>query len=973
MIIKRYIALFTSAILCVSLYAQQWSQLANQDFVYYFKSTNQKYISTLDSQLTVELKDLQRKLNYHATNPIDIFVVNNPIEMLPPQDLKLPGSVLLGRATIVLSIHNSRSKIALLFRTECTKILIEEMMYGGTLQDKVKSKNLINLPDWAIPGLQYYLANSWSADIDNTMRYIHDQYGLDDFNNIPAQYNEVKGASFWKYLEYKYGSNAIPSLLYMARLTRKFNTSIYYSFQISVKDLFEDWQRFYNYGYLQDQKKPNPVKGIILSKTQILDIYVEDENTYYTLEQDFFGKHLYQNQLTSAAKMKILSLTKDEVPLQQYSGSIFKTQSGVHLVVNASKNVVLYTHNKEKTSKKSLNIPHVNGIGGGDQVFLIQAQMQESIVYRLTPTQPKQVLNLTGYINSLTHWEGTFYYIREDAFSNTIRCLQYDKEKILHTSSSAIRQLVYAGDSMLLYNSAENGIWNGKMLSIDQGTSKTLTNYRSNIIFHQYSSEVFVEFLDRGSFSSLSIADHIASKDFYRYTDISTSYFYNLEPMTTGEERPKKALQQDSLELYTFQNNVHPTTDFTISNYDSLLDAKASESSVFSSPAFAPDYFSPSLFTLAIVNQPELSEYSVFQNSYRTLLPNNINIKTGLEYTNKYNTKSIAAYYVGALQLGARDISFQYHSSKKLNYTFNVLNRRRTSYSLTERYRYIINMAEFFTKQQVQTHGIVQQKASIWQALEVPLAINSEKLQENQKSNYLTSYTLQYAFNNKTLAQQLSIDVKLNPIYELSQAKKSVTLYSKVYHSWSLGRNMVWINKAEAAFSLGPNPVVFLLGGNATDVLSRDNQREFSPYKSPILYQNVFGVRGFQSNYRNGSSYIMHSSEVQVKLAAWLFNRPVTSEVFSNLAVSGFLDMSTSYYGKSIYDPANILNTRYIVSSTGAIESKVVAFKNPFIASMGLGLGSQFYGYKVNFAYAIGFEDQKIRPGMLHICLGIKI
>jgi hypothetical protein len=205
---------------------------------------------------------------------------------------------------------------------------------------------------------------------------------------------------------------------------------------------------------------------------------------------------------------------------------------------------------------------------------------------------------------------------------------------------------------------------------------------------------------------------------------------------------------------------------------------------------------------------------------------------------------------------------------------------------------------------------------------------------------------------------------------ELSQSKKSVTAQITSNHKWSLGQFTQWINKSEAGISIGPNPVVFLLGGNATDFLNVDKQREFSPDKAPIIYQNVFGIRGFQSNYRNGTTYAMHSSEIQFKLATWLRRKPITSELFSHLSTNFFVDMGLAYYGQSIYDPANILNTRYIVSSTGAVTTKIIAFKNPFIISSGVGVSTQIYGYKVNFAYAVGLEDQVVKLGVFHLSLG---
>ncbi len=970
LISMRFIGFLLGAMLFGFSQGQEWSQLTNQDFVYYFKSENRKLIAPIDSLLSSQLKNVQRTLNYHASKPIDIFIVGKDAEMATVNVKKQPGSVSLLSGQIVINVHASTQDIASLFRKECSKILVEEMMYGGTFQDKVKTNNLISLPEWLIPGLQHYLAYDWSADTDNTMRYIHDQYSLTDFDAIPTIYNDVKGASFWKFVAYKYGPNAIPTVLYMVRVTRKFNAAVYYSFQLSAKELFEDWQEFYDYGYSQDQKKPNPVNGIILSLPHILDMYVASVDTYYTLEENFWGIHWFEHKLQTASKQKIMTLSRYVTPLPRFSGAIFKGENGVCLVVNAAKHAMLYTQTKAGVTKRQLDIPQVNGVGGGDGVFLLESQLSQSYVYALKKEGTPCVLTLKGYVNSIRRWDGVYYYIREEGQQNYIVSRRDDKERILLASNTRMRQLLYAGDATLLYNSDENGIWNGKILYVNQGKSKTLTNYRSNIIFHQYTPEVFVEFLDRGINSSLSITDHIESVEFYSYTDITPAYFSDLEVPVLAKEVTKQNFNQDSLKSYTFQNEVYPSTDFTISNYDSLIDAKSATAETFLIPSLALDYYSPSLFTLALVNQPEKAAYSVFENSYRTLLPSHLNTKAGIAYTNQFKTKRIQAYYLGVLQVGARDISLKYLSTKKLKYSFDIMSRQRITNDELGKYRYLTNMGEFSTYHHVHLHGDVIQRVRFWQALEVPLAVNSETLFKKRSSNYLAAYSLHYAFKNETPRNELAVDVNITPMLELSQSKKSVTAQITSNHKWSLGQFTQWINKSEAGISTGPNPVVFLLGGNATDFLNVDKQREFSPDKAPIIYQNVFGIRGFQSNYRNGTTYAMHSSEIQFKLATWLRRKPVTSELFSHLSTNFFVDMGLSYYGQSIYDPANILNTRYIVSSTGAVTTKVIAFKNPFIISSGVGVSTQIYGYKVNFAYAVGLEDQVVKLGVFHLSLG---
>ena len=324
-----------------------------------------------------------------------------------------------------------------------------------------------------------------------------------------------------------------------------------------------------------------------------MDVYIASIDTYYTLEENFWGIHWYEHKVQTASKLKIMTLSSGMKPLPRFSGAIFKGENGVCLVVNTAKHAMLFTQTKAGVTKRKLDISHVNGVGGGDGVFLVESQLSQSYVYYLKNDRTPRVLTLKGYVNSIARWDGVYYYIREEGQQNYIVSYSDDKERVLLASNTRMRQLLYADDATLLYNADENGIWNGKILYTNQGKSKTLTNYRSNIIFHQYTPEVFVEFLDRGINSSLSITDHIKSTEFYSYTDITPAYFSDLEVPILAKEVPKHNFNQDSLESYTFQNEVYPSTDFTISNYYSLVDAKSAAAETFLTPSLAVDYYSP--------------------------------------------------------------------------------------------------------------------------------------------------------------------------------------------------------------------------------------------------------------------------------------------------------------------------------------------------------------------------------------------
>ena len=101
-----------------------------------------------------------------------------------------------------------------------------------------------------------------------------------------------------------------------------------------------------------------------------------------------------------------------------------------------------------------------------------------------------------------------------------------------------------------------------------------------------------------------------------------------------------------------------------------------------------------------------------------------------------------------------------------------------------------------------------------------------------------------------------------------------------------------------------------------------------------------------------------------------IMQRPIVSEFFSNLTLSSFLDLGTSFYGQSVFDEANVLNQNIISTETSSIVIQVNAFKNPFIGSLGLGLGSDIFGYSVSLYGALGYESQIVNEPIFYLAIG---
>lgn len=55
-------------------------------------------------------------------------------------------------------------------RAGIAQVLINQLLYGGSVKERVQSAALINFPDWYIKGLVNYVAKGWPLENDNQLR-----------------------------------------------------------------------------------------------------------------------------------------------------------------------------------------------------------------------------------------------------------------------------------------------------------------------------------------------------------------------------------------------------------------------------------------------------------------------------------------------------------------------------------------------------------------------------------------------------------------------------------------------------------------------------------------------------------------------------------------------------------------------------------------------------------------------------------
>jgi len=139
-----------------------------------------------------------------------------------------------------------------------TRLLVENIIYGGSLGSQVKNSTLINLPSWYIDGLVSYYSRNWDTELDNKVKdgILSEKYK--HFNHLIDDDAVLAGHSLWRFIAEKYGEDHIANITYMTRVNRSVENGFLYVLGIPFKKVIEEWYNWYKQVYATDSLTFSP-------------------------------------------------------------------------------------------------------------------------------------------------------------------------------------------------------------------------------------------------------------------------------------------------------------------------------------------------------------------------------------------------------------------------------------------------------------------------------------------------------------------------------------------------------------------------------------------------------------------------------------------------------------------------------------------------------------------------------------------
>ncbi len=166
---------------------------------------------------------------------------------------------------VFLYVEADRKQLEKQVRAAIAEVVLNEMLYGVGLTNKIANNTLIALPDWFFYGLISYCSERWNYEIDNRVRDGILSGRFEQFNHLTGDEALYAGHSIWYYVASTYGEQVISTIIYLTRVTKNVENGFQYVLGSGLKMLSYDWL-----GYFENLYKPHEQTTVNAAGTNIV-------------------------------------------------------------------------------------------------------------------------------------------------------------------------------------------------------------------------------------------------------------------------------------------------------------------------------------------------------------------------------------------------------------------------------------------------------------------------------------------------------------------------------------------------------------------------------------------------------------------------------------------------------------------------------------------------------------------------------
>lgn len=972
--------------------------LISEKFRIYYTQTVKNQALTLFEICPSVLGETESKLDYRLNGKLDIVLTSahtsNILNAYKEKAEPVHGAVTrVDHKRIEIACDGSAYSMEIQLKKGLAEVLVKEMIYGVSVTEKVKNTLNYSVPDWFENGLIDYISEGWDAKDEQAMRDMTmAKKGFQIRKGNPS-YAHSFNKAYWYFLEKTRGQAAISRLVYLTRLTRSMESSLYFVVNHGFKFFHKDMEAFFLKRYLSEPQRINPgfpealppkiqrLQQLKILHTQegmlLAGIYNQQLFVYQSTESGQWKRLLHFHKVI-AFGMNPGSQNNGILFFQYFSGSwqfmplpidgkkwskkiknqldSFRWVSDVRLTADAIwvagtkhtwhdvHRISLESGNCERWTDDFEIEKEICPTDRGDLFVLKESELQ-------TSTQPRE---RRWYILSYSsEGEGDTCYIAREG---------EQLEGLYHN----------ALNGKLYFLSDISGVVNAWGYIEKPQEVIPLSDYARNLICHfPINQDLIGELLMKdGKYLLVRSLIETGSKQ----TIAPTLSQWRMNGATEAKKSGEKLIQETGNDLIRPQN-----LPFIFQNDFPVDSQRVDESPVPFEPDKTHIYREFPLTNTSLILRKVISgvdngllgikkQSTLLDPRYHYRYP--LQLIAGLEMSNVLHQKVFTAIIRLESQVNGNDQLIRYAVRKKQWLWSSEWYRwsYRRGVFLQEYNRYNSNLFELSAVHQPTGFG-GSLRARIDRSNTL-ITDESSLLSKSAQGNELMTAGISWK-NERPMGYHAQLYWLLQA--ESGYASRSGGTGNMTEANFQMGYKWLHPKGIKASIttmggiSIGEYRSTYILGGTQ-NWLNESWRSDMQMLEGrEIVWQMISGLRSFSQNSRNGNHYWSYQSEIEYFPFNFFSEKPINHRLYQYFSVGVFHDGGVAWYGSSPFAKENPYFLTHI--SRPGLDLTLYQRKNPFLFSMGCSMGIRIYNYGIKWYAGKGVENNRLNKIMHQITL----
>lgn len=229
----------------------EWKYYSSENFDIYFYDQGGKVARKSIDYLEEEFEKVTDLIGYLPYAKTKIFLYSSVSDLqqsnigLSDAKYDIGGETKFVKSHIEVANSGTMDELKQSLVLRFTQLLINDMLFGGSLKDMFQNTYLLNLPDWFVEGISQYVAKGWNEEMDDYARELVAARDVKKLRAFTGDDAKIIGHSIWNFIAEKYGRSNISNVLNYTRIMRNEEKSITVTVGVGFKQLISEWQEYY--------------------------------------------------------------------------------------------------------------------------------------------------------------------------------------------------------------------------------------------------------------------------------------------------------------------------------------------------------------------------------------------------------------------------------------------------------------------------------------------------------------------------------------------------------------------------------------------------------------------------------------------------------------------------------------------------------------------------------------------------------